>query len=257
MVKSGLHRLRPSQTDSVRQIGHDGPDVQRGSPQWVTVGDRAVTIMFGDRINPSINDRVLAFAQMLRRTPLPGVTDIVPTYHSVTVYYDTLRVRLSSLRRWLQEVLKAERTPRMRSSHLIEVPVLYGDEWGPDLRAVATAAGCSEQDVIAHHSSGEYRVYMLGFLPGFPYMAHVPSPIALPRLPTPRVRVPAGSVAIAGVQTGIYPQEAPGGWRILGRTPLVLFDPARAAPCLIQPRDRVRFVPISRAEFESLVRHGP
>lgn len=216
-------------------------------------GDAALTVEFGDSIAPEINDRVLAFAQVvdvLRPDERRGIIEVVPTYRSATVYFDPLAAdgRLLAERlRTLAETLPPRRATKPRT---VEIPVIYGEAFGPDLAEVAAHAGLPVEEAIRLHASVEYRCYMLGFSPGFPYLSPVPDALAMSRLAEPRASVPAGSVGIAGLQTGVYPIESPGGWRLIGRTPLRLYDPGRTQPFLIEAGDAVRFVAISRSEFE-------
>ncbi|GIW55652.1 MAG: allophanate hydrolase [Nitrospiraceae bacterium] len=199
---------------------------------------------------PAVNDRAVSFARAVERARVPGVVEVVPAYRSAAVYIDPVETDFALLRDALRALagnLPMDPGDRRR---IVTIPVLYGGEAGPDLPALAERAGLSVEQAIALHASVEYRVYMLGFSPGFPYLGMVPDAIAAPRLPEPRINVPAGSVGIAGRQTGIYPQDSPGGWRVIGRTPLVLYDPARTEPFLLEPGDRVRFVPIDRREFD-------
>ncbi|WP_447977114.1 5-oxoprolinase subunit PxpB [Candidatus Nitrospira bockiana] len=222
----------------------------RPFPRLSTSGDCAFRIAFGEGLDPAVNEQAVAYARQLRRLRWHGVGDVVPAFNCVTVYYDPLAVSASSLSKRLLHVAQAIDVRSCPGSRLVTIPVAYGEEFGPDLEAVARHAGCSPDQVVALHASAHYRVYMLGFSPGFPYLASVPEAIAIPRLSTPRTCVPAGSVGIAGIQTGIYPQASPGGWRLIGRTPMRLFDVSRSSPCLLRPGDRVRFRPISRRDYE-------
>jgi KipI family sensor histidine kinase inhibitor len=219
-------------------------------PRILPLGDAGFLVEFGDSIDLAVNDRVVSFARAVERARVPGVVEVVPAYRSAAVYVDPVETDLASLREALGTLtgnLPMDPADRRR---IVTIPVLYGSEAGPDLPALAERAGLSVEEAITLHASVEYRVYMLGFSPGFPYLGTVPDAIAAPRLPEPRINVPAGSVGIAGRQTGIYPQDSPGGWRVIGRTPLVLYDPARTEPFLLEPGDRVRFVPIDRREFD-------
>lgn len=203
-------------------------------------GDAAVTLEFPPRIDPGVNDRVVAAAAAVRAGGCAGVRDVVASYSSVTVYFDPVRTDLQRV--W--DVLEgaAVAPPRhAESSTEVVVPVRYGGAAGPDLDAVAAFAGCSAGEVIRLHTARRYRVYMIGFLPGFPYLGVVDPRIAMPRRSTPRLRVPARSVGIAGLQTGIYPTLAPGGWRLIGLALVDPFDPAREPPCRFRPGDTVRF----------------
>jgi inhibitor of KinA len=219
----------------------------------VTMGDSALRVELGDRIDPIVNARVIALAQAIQSAGLAGVVDVVPTYRSVAVYFDPLRTDYDALVARVTREASSAVPAASSGSAPIRVPVCYGDEYGPDLGAVAAFAGMAEADVVRLHAARTYRVYMLGFVPGFAYMGTVDARIAAPRLPIPRVRVPAGAVGIAGVQTGIYPAATPGGWQIVGRTPATPFDLDRADPCLFKPGDAVQFYAIDRAEFSRLL----
>jgi KipI family sensor histidine kinase inhibitor len=185
----------------------------------------------------------VSLAADVERRCLIGVRDIVPAYHTVSVYFDPRKINRSALQMELEKAISsaAAEGPATGATP-VHISVTYGGEGGPDLASVAAFASCSEEDVIRLHSENVYRVYMLGFLPGFAYLGSVDPRIAMPRLGTPRLRVPAGSVGIAGAQTGIYPSEMPGGWRIIGRTSFKLFDPTRDEPSMLKAGDRVKFV---------------
>jgi inhibitor of KinA len=223
-----------------------GTDVVR----IAAAGDSALVVEFPSRIDPAINNRAMALAASLKSRWRAILRDVVIGYCTVTVYFDPRRIDA----RWLEseiQALAAQSPEDARGSGaLVEVPVCYDPDLGPDLSDVAAFGECSIEDVIALHESDTYRVYMVGFIPGFAYLAEVNPRIATPRRSTPRTAVPAGSVAIAGAQTGIYPAVTPGGWNIIGRTPLKPYDPNRADPLLFRPGDNVRFVRISRAEFD-------
>ena len=215
----------------------------------VPAGDSALLIELPPRIDPVTSGRVLALAQAIERRYASSVRDLVVGYCSLTVYYDPRTVDAD----WLEAEIRAAagdigEAPGSDGG-LIDVPVCYGGECGPDLPDVARAASCSEHEVVALHTAPTYRVYVVGFVPGFPYMASVDSRLALPRRPTPRETVPAGSVAIAAGQTGIYPAETPGGWHLIGRTPVKPYDPSRQRPFLFLVGDRVRFHAIEPAVF--------
>ena len=214
----------------------------------VRVGDASLVVEFAQEIDPAINARALAVGNAVRSARHPGVLDVVEGYCSVTVAFDPLRTALEPLVAAIEEA--ADRAPASgEASAEIELPVCYGGSHGPDLAAVAAFAGSSPAEVAALHHGATYRVYMLGFLPGFAYMGSVDPRIAVPRRSRPRLRVPAGSVGIARFQTGVYPVEAPGGWHLIGRCPRKTFDPAAANPFLLQPGCTVRFVPITEAEY--------
>lgn len=211
----------------------------------VHAGDSVVVAELDDRIDERVNARAIRLAAAIGRAGLHGVRDIVPTYRSVAVYYDPLRIdfsRLSDLLSLEASAPAGEDVDRRDRRPPVRIPVTYGGAEGPDLADVAAFAKMSEAEVIARHAGRVYRVFMMGFLPGFPYLGTVDPAIAAPRRPTPRLRVPAGSVGIAGAQTGVYPTESPGGWQLIGRTPLRLFDRSRANPFLLEPGDEVEFV---------------
>ena len=216
----------------------------------VPAGDAALIVELPARIDPEINDRAVALAAAIRRHCAGMVRDVVVGYCTVTVYFDPLQVDPDQMERRVRGLAARSSVAERSAGVLVEVPVCYGGSEGPDLPAVAAAAGLTEAEVAAIHSGLTYRVYVVGFVPGFPYMASVDPRLALPRRATPRTRVPAGSVAIAAGQTGIYPSETPGGWHLIGRTPLKPYDEARPEPFAFKPGDRVRFHPIDRETFQ-------
>lgn len=203
-------------------------------------GDSALLLELEPVIDPFVNARAVAIAAALRRDRLPGVRDVVSTFRSVAVFFDPLRADAGAIADAMRRACDV--APVLDDRPPIDVEVVYGGDSGPDLADVAAFAGCAQADVIDRHASRTYRVFMLGFLPGFAYMGTVDDSIAAPRRATPRARVPAGSVGIAGRQTGIYPLDSPGGWQIIGRTAMKTFDPDRTPPALFAPGDHVRFV---------------
>ena len=210
-------------------------------------GDAAVTVEFEPRIDPVINARVVTLAAAVHATRHPGVRDVVPSYSAVTVYFDPLRTDLDRLWAALEEVADAGECHAGPTREVV-IPVRYGGAAGPDLDEVAAFAGCSTDEVIRRHTAPGYRVYMVGFLPGFPYLGTVDARIAMPRRSSPRVAVPAGSVGIAGPQTGIYPTAAPGGWRLIGLAAVDAFDAGREPPSLFRPGDTVRFEAVTERD---------
>jgi inhibitor of KinA len=220
----------------------------------VAAGDSALVVEFEERIDPEVNARAVALADRLSTEPVDGVRDVVPTYRSVAVYFDPLRTRHDDLVARLQHDAALPAPPPRHALDARRIPVCYGGELGPDLSDVARFGRMSESAVVDLHTKPSYHVFMLGFAPGFAYMGVVDSRIAAPRRDTPRLRVPRGSVGIAGVQTGIYPAEMPSGWRIIGRTPLKPFDLARAEPFLMKAGDAVSFQAIGRTQFDRLER---
>jgi inhibitor of KinA len=219
----------------------------------VAAGEGMLLVELEERIDPAVNGRAIAMAAAIRSAAVAGVRDVVPAYRSVAVYFDPTRTDRGTLADCLQRVISSAPRVQETSRETIRVPVCYGGEFGPDLGAVAAFAGVSEQEAVALHTAGTYRVFMLGFMPGFSYMGTVPPAIAAPRHATPRVRVPAGSVGIAGGQTGIYPTDTPAGWQIIGRTPLRLVDLSRPDPFLFAPGDAVRFVAIDQREYDRAI----
>ncbi len=215
--------------------------------QFKPAGDSALLIIFGDRIDEGINKKVHAVANAIEKASPDWLIEVVPTYTSIYVYYDPLKLSYQEVLDAIKPFLSAE--PKEEKPRIVEIPTVYGGEFGPDIEFVAQHNGLTTDDVIEIHSKPLYRVYMLGFTPGFAYLGGMDERIATPRLEKPRLKVPAGSVGIAGKQTGIYPIESPGGWRLIGRTPLRLFTPEKDPPTLLQPGDYVKFIPISEEEF--------
>lgn len=224
--------------------------------EFEALADDAWLLRLGGRIDDALNARVHALAARVRAQAPDWLRELVPAYASLAVFFDDGRADAAAVRAWLRaqcdgsagEDAASARAPEAA----VEIPVAYGGQFGPDLDAAAAELGLTPERLIQRHSGGDYRVAMIGFAPGFPYLSGLDPALALPRLATPRTRVAAGSVAIGGAQTGIYPRPGPGGWRLLGRTPLRLFDAARAAPSLLQPGDRVRLRAIGAEEFRTL-----
>jgi len=212
-------------------------------------GDQAILVEFGKEINPEVNLQVQAFAHQAARHRLPGIEELVPSYCTLLIYYDPLLLSFSQADSWIQGLLGEEKLKSDFSSSLKEIPVVYGGPYGPDIEFVARHNQVSQEEVIHFHTRETYLVYVVGFSPGFAAMGIVPPQIRAPRLQTPRTKVPAGSVGIGGAQTGIYAVESPGGWQLIGRTPLSLFDLKRDPPSFFQAGDYARFYPISEEEF--------
>lgn len=264
------------------------------------MGESCIVVEFGTSIDPEVNERVHRLARILwearsvqnvhvgEGTELAGVQELVPTYRSLAVYFDPLKVqrktleeRITTLIHELVREIEGAETEKTRkdtcgilppqdtqgplryynsravpSRKKVIIPVCYGGEYGPDLEFVSQYTGLSEEEVVKIHTACTYRVYMLGFLPGFPYLGGMDERIAAPRLETPRTRIPAGSVGIAGSQTGFYPMESPGGWRIIGRTPIKAFDPFSDNPFLLAPGDLVQFRAIGQEEYQKIEESG-
>lgn len=214
------------------------------------MGDCGLLIEFGDEISPEINERVRGMALAIQKETIEGIVETIPAYRSLLVIYNPLILSLDRLKKTLQKIEKEVQGISLPEPKLIRIPVLYGGQYGPDLEFVAHYHHLSPKEVIRLHCSRAYFIYMIGFMPGFPYMGELPEALITPRLKTPRLSVPKGSVAIAQKQTGIYPMESPGGWQILGRTPVELFDPHRTPPSLLKMGDLVEFYPIGEEEFK-------
>jgi KipI family sensor histidine kinase inhibitor len=223
-------------------------------PRLLPAGDSAIVIEYGDAIDPRINARVRLLRHALEAGGHRGIIEFVPTYRSLMVHYDPMVVSRGALEDLITTAANGLPEQSPESARTVEIPVMYGGDAGPDLADVAAIAGLDEPSVVALHAGADYVVFMLGFMPGFPYLGGLPEAIAAPRLATPRTSVPAGSVGIAGAQTGIYPTESPGGWRLIGRTPVRLFDSRQSPPALLEAGDHVRFVPVGGAEYDAVAR---
>ncbi|HET7695068.1 MAG TPA: 5-oxoprolinase subunit PxpB [Vicinamibacterales bacterium] len=218
-------------------------------------GDSAWIIELPERIDAAVNTRAIRIARAVQEAGLP-ITDVVVGYRSVMVYIDPLAEGASGVERRLQEIAADAEESDAAPGALLEVPVCYDGPYGPDLPDIARFAQCSIEEVIERHLALPYRVFVVGFVPGFAYMASVDPRIAAPRRPSPRLKVPAGSVAIAAGQTGIYPAETPGGWSLIGRCPIRPYDPGRAEPFLFHPGDTVRFARITEAAYRAASQWG-
>ena len=226
--------------------------MMRSYPRILPFGDQAILLEFGAEINAEINRSVRAFSQQARASKIQGIGHLVPSYSSVLIHFHPFLLSFAETAAWAQEILVKE--PRLAESMetVKEVPVIYGGLYGPDISFVAEHNGIGVQEVIQLHTTPTYLVYVIGGFPGLAAMGTVSSRIETARLSNPRTKVAPGSVAIAGKQTGIYAIESPGGWQLIGRTPLRLFDPNRNPPSYFCPGDRVRFCQISEEEFRSL-----
>jgi KipI family sensor histidine kinase inhibitor len=213
-------------------------------------GDQAFTVAFGAGVDAGTSARVLAAAERLAAARPAGVTDVVPGYDQLLVAYDPLAVTPDEVRSWIAGQIEGETAPL--AGRLVEIPVCYDPALAPDLEGLAAEKGLTIEGLAALHAAPDYRCYLLGFRPGFPFLGGLDERLAAARLPSPRLRVPAGAVGIGGKQTGVYPVDSPGGWRLIGRTPLRLFDPARAEPFLVRAGDTVRFAPIDRETYDRM-----
>ncbi|WP_314727449.1 5-oxoprolinase subunit PxpB [uncultured Veillonella sp.] len=222
-------------------------------PTISPVGDRAISIDFGQVIDPTINRHIRQTIERIKALQLEGLIELVPTYCALLVEYDAMLYSYSEICKIIEPTLEEGMTNTTNELvTVVEVPTVYGGEFGPDLSFVASHNHLSEDEVISIHSGTDYLVYMLGFIPGFTYLGGMDPRIATPRLSSPRTLIPAGSVGIAGEQTGTYPSDSPGGWQIIGRTPVTMYDMSKAQAALLKAGDYVRYVPIDESEFHRI-----
>lgn len=221
------------------------------NPRFLSAGDRALVVEFGDRIDRALSEAVLELQAILRAQPPRGVVETVPTFRSLMVHYDPLLTGRSELESAIRGLF-GRKERQARAARLWHVPICYEGAYAPDLPEVAARLGLAPAEVARLHSAPRYHVYMLGFLPGFPYLGDLPPQLALPRRADPRLSVPAGSVSIALRLTAIYPYQSPGGWHLIGTTPIRLFDIARPQPALVRPGDGVQFEPVAPARFAAI-----
>jgi len=217
-------------------------------------GDTSLAVIFGDEISKEMNIKVRTFDAAISKAKIAGIYETVPTYCTITIHYAPEVIRYNELKARLMEMLESDTdSAELGVADVIEIPVLYGGEYGPDLDFVAEHNGLSTKEVIEIHSKPEYLLYMLGFTPGFPYLGGMDERIATPRLTSPREKIPAGSVGIAGKQTGVYPMDTPGGWQIIGRTPLPLYNPHATQPILLDAGMHVKFIPVTEKEYNDIL----
>ncbi|WP_052013258.1 5-oxoprolinase subunit PxpB [Halalkalibacter akibai] len=219
------------------------------------VSETAVTVSFGDEINLTIHQQVQALSSYLEKNPFQGFVEAVPAFTSVTVFYEPLKIQGMFQRpselvcSTMADIVADLKVEKLEKGREVVIPVCYGGEFGPDLEYVSSYTNLSKEEVIHIHSSEQYLVYMIGFAPGFPYLGGLPDCLFTPRRAKPRMKIPAGSVGIGGAQTGVYPISTPGGWQLIGQTPLQLFLPNQDPPSFLQAGDIIRFQPISEKEF--------
>ena len=224
--------------------------------KFLTCGDCAVTVAFRQEIREDTNRKIRYLAEKLQNAGIHGLLETVPTYCSLTVYYEPLVLSRRKLEQQVLRFLSAYRPDTAGKKRVFEIPVCYEGEFAPDMEDVCQLTGLSREQVVSLHSGVDYLIYMLGFLPGFPYLGGMDPRLEAPRLDSPRTRIPPGAVGIGGKQTGIYPLASPGGWRLIGRTPAAIYDPDRAKPIAYEAGDYIRFRPISEDEFYRLRESG-
>jgi KipI family sensor histidine kinase inhibitor len=220
--------------------------------RFLNAGDSALVVEFGNEISESINREIKFVTDALDKAKLPGVEDLTPTYRSILVCFDPLVISAGDITAFVKGILKEASEGGAGGGEVIEIPVYYGGETGPDLDFISQHTGLSSEEVIRLHTSVEYLIYMIGFTPGFPYLGGMPRELTTPRLQKPRMLIPAGSVGIAAGQTGIYSVESPGGWQLLGRTPVKIFDSEREQPFLLSAGGYLKFVSISKEEYDEI-----
>lgn len=218
--------------------------------KYLLAGDKSIVVEFGDIIDEEINRKVINLMKSIEKSSLSDyIYEMIPTYRSLMIIYNPLKIVFNNLINTVKDMESNLKILEKHEKNIVKIPVLYGNDFGPDIETVAKHNGLKIEDVIKLHSEAEYLVYMLGFTPGFTYLGGMNNKLETPRLANPRVKIPEGSVGIAGKQTGVYPIESPGGWQLIGRTPIKLYDPKRENPILLKAGDYVKFIPITKDEF--------
>ena len=218
----------------------------------LTEGDSSILIAFKQEISPEVNAKISAVVKLLRQQQTPGIVDVIPAFASLLINYNPQVISYHDLKERLEALLKMDMGTEQTAKVVYEIPVCYGGKYGPDIENIAQNAGISVEEVIEIHSSRDYLIYRLGFLPGFCYLGGLDERIHTPRLANPRLAIPAGSVGIGGSQTGIYPMDSPGGWQLMGKTPVRTYDPDREVPILVNAGEYIHFCPIDEAEFDRI-----
>lgn len=218
----------------------------------LTAGDSSILVEFGKEISPEINRKITATVQLMKEQHIEGVVDVIPAFCSLLINYDPRVVSYDELRERMRHLVKMDLKSSEERRRVFRIPVCYGGEYGPDMANIAEHAGLTEEEVIKIHTSRDYLIYMLGFLPGFCYLGGLDERIHTPRLANPRIKINAGSVGIGGSQTGIYPLDSPGGWQLMGMTPVKTYDPKRETPILVEAGDYIRFFPVDEEEYNRI-----
>lgn len=217
--------------------------------KYLPAGDKAIVMEFGNEISKEINAKIRSVVKFLKEKNIDCIEEVLPTYRSILIMYDPVKMEFEEMVKILDDLGDKSSLEEKEEIRIVEIPVLYGGEFGPDINFVAEHNKITVEDVVKIHTGTDYLVYMLGFTPGFTYLGGMSEKIATPRLSSPRKKIPAGSVGIAGSQTGMYPSETPGGWQLIGRTPLKLYEPDKEPPVLVNAGDYVRYVSITEEEF--------
>ena len=212
-------------------------------------GDAALVAQFDSRIDPVVNDQVHTLAEKVQQAEIPGIRGMIPAFCSLVIQYDPHVIRYDAMRRTIEDLAEQVSLKGTAAKRILEIPCCYGSHFGPDLHDMEVFTGLTRDEIIARHSGVDYRVYMLGFLPGFVYLGGLDRKLEMPRLKTPRLKIPGGAVGIGGNQTGVYPLDSPGGWRLIGATPVDFYDPCRQEPVLCKAGDYIRFVPVTSCEY--------
>ena len=222
--------------------------------RYLVSGDCSVCVEFGNEISPEINKKIRALKIAVEKSGIEGIVETVPTYRSLLVYYKPEIISFREISEKFEELMGSLDNIEIPPPTVIEIPVLYGGEMGPDIQNVAEHNGKTVEEVIQIHTSEEYLIYMIGFIAGFPYLGGMSKEIATPRLKSPRVKIDGGSVGIAGEQTGVYPVDSPGGWQLIGRTPLKLYDAEREKPVLLEAGQYIKFKSVTPEEYDAILK---